>query len=460
MYYITNQNNQIIAIDSSLLDLLEVNNIDELYKKIALDDIVFSSSEEQVTIVTSLSEESYAAQKSELSGILGNLTLIQIQVSPEKPLLIDEDISTFTLTESNQELSVAEDDDALIKDLLNVNLDTEEKISLPDNDLFEDDTFILEDSEEKVQDETIEKEEISLLTDDSGENEKDTVLFDLLLPDTPENALIDEISVDEVSLEDVSADEVSVDAKDTSPIFIDIENISQQIGISTKDYNIFLNEYVDTALSLEEDLLNTQEEKYSNAIDTLSHLSNVLHLPVLSEIITQIENATAEDHKSYIESFYTTLARLTTTQPDTHKEEPLLLPETESSTVSTESFGTISLDEVQSIHFDFQLEEAANDLALPVELIEEFVHDFIEQAHTETKKMLAAYEKGDLESIQKIGHLLKGASSNLRIKALADTLYEIQFCKDISKMEALIKKYWGHFLSLETQINLTSQTRK
>jgi len=39
MYYITNQNNQIIATDPSLLALLEVENIDDLYKKIALGDI-------------------------------------------------------------------------------------------------------------------------------------------------------------------------------------------------------------------------------------------------------------------------------------------------------------------------------------------------------------------------------------------------------------------------------------
>ena len=83
-----------------------------------------------------------------------------------------------------------------------------------------------------------------------------------------------------------------------------------------------------------------------------------------------------------------------------------------------------------SKHFDFQLEEAANDLSLPVELIEEFVHDFIEQAHIETKKMLEAYEEGDLAKIQAIGHLLKGASSNLRINALSDTLYKIQFCEN------------------------------
>ncbi len=485
MYYITNQNNQIIAIDPTFLALLEVENIDELYRKIALEDIVFSSSEDEVTIVTPLSEESYTVQKSELSGILGNLTLIQVQVSPEKPLLIDDDISTFTLAESNEEPLTIEDEDELLEDLLNLNLDTDEKISLPDDDLisisdaddlFEDSTFILDDLIEEAQEETTEKEEISLLTDDLVENKEskedsateeiDDLLFDLISPNAPDNA-IDEISIDEVPVEAVPVEE-----KDTSPIFIDIENISQQIGISTKDYNIFLNEYIDTALSLEKDLLSTQEEKYSNAIDTLSHLSNVLHLPVLSEIVTQIENTASENQNKYIDSFYMTLARLTTTEQvteeepllvpetDTYEEEILPAPETESITVTTESFGTISLDDVQSIHFDFQLEEASKDLALPVELIEEFVIDFIDQAHDETKKMLKAYEKGDLETIQQIGHLLKGASSNLRIKALSDTLYEIQFCQDSSELEDLIKQYWGHFLSLETQMNLTSHTRK
>ena len=122
-------------------------------------------------------------------------------------------------------------------------------------------------------------------------------------------------------------------------------------------------------------------------------------------------------------------------------------------TVNEKSFGTISLDGIKPIHFDFQLEEAANDLSLPVELIEEFVHDFIEQCHIETEKILKAYEEGDLDAIQKIGHLLKGAASNLRINPLSDTLYKIQFCEDSSNLEHLIKDYWGHFLSFEIQIN-------
>ncbi|MEA1953011.1 MAG: hypothetical protein U9O24_01290, partial [Campylobacterota bacterium] len=127
----------------------------------------------------------------------------------------------------------------------------------------------------------------------------------------------------------------------------------------------------------------------------------------------------------------------------------------EETTQASNGFGTIELDDVEPIHFDFQMEQAATDLGLPVELIEEFVDDFIVQAHEETEKMLKCYEEGDLDAIQKIGHLLKGTSSNLRITPLADTLYEIQFCEDSSKLEKLIKFYWGHFLSLETQIKLT-----
>ena len=111
------------------------------------------------------------------------------------------------------------------------------------------------------------------------------------------------------------------------------------------------------------------------------------------------------------------------------------------------------MEGIAPIRFQFKLSEAANDLSLPVELIEEFVHDFIEQAHVETDKMLVAYEKGDLKTIQNIGHMLKGASSNLRINTLSDTLYEIQFCENSSNLENLIKQYWGQFLSLEQQID-------
>ncbi len=391
MYYIVNHAEHIIAADSSLLELLSVENINELYTKIALGEIKFTTSSEEVTITTKNGIKSYQAQNHMLSGILGDITLVHIHPSAE------------------------------------------EKISAIDDGFFD----LMSDAEEVE-----EKREEKILFDDEP--------FDLI-----SNA--EEATVEETADKEVPAEELE---DNTSPIVIDIENISQEIGISTNDYKNFLNEYIDTALALEEDLKNSEEKKYYHAISTLSHLSDILHLPVITNIIEQIENSKLDDRDSLIKSLYATIARLTTTQINIFEEEIKFHVENSAPTVekdiTAESFGIINLDNVRPIHFDFQIEEAANDLSLPIELIEEFVHDFIEQAHIETEKMLSAYEQGDLNTIQNIGHLLKGAAGNLRITALSDSLYKIQLCEDNSNLENLIKEYWGLFLSFENQINLSS----
>ncbi len=286
------------------------------------------------------------------------------------------------------------------------------------------------------------------------------------------NIMTEDTDILDLGLSD-QENEVSIDKSvfdDNGDILVNIDKVCQQIGVSHEDYETFLNEYIDTALGLEQDLQSEDNVKRSNAVATLSHLGEVLQLPVIGEIITKIDTVPANELKETVESFYGALSRVTTSPTSQAKPEMELFHTLEEDkvdlfdvevekeiepevTVNEKSFGTISLDDVKPIHFDFQLEEAANDLSLPVELIEEFVHDFIEQGHIETEKMLKAYEEGDLDAIQKIGHLLKGASSNLRINALSDTLYKIQFCEDSSDLEHLIKDYWGHFLSFEIQIN-------
>jgi len=441
MYYIVNHTQHIIAADNSLLALLSVESIDELYRKIALGDIKFTTSDEGVTITTAEGMHSYQTQNHTLSGMLGNITLVQIHPSEEAKI-----------SESNNE----------IFDLISDVEEVEEKAD--DNISFDDAPFdLIPDVEEPVIEEPIVKE--TAPEEEPKDDTSDDAPFDLISD-------VEEPVTEETTEKETAPEEEPKD--DTSPIVVDIESISQDIGISTDDYNNFLNEYIDTALTLEEDLGSLKEKKRSSAISTLSHLSNVLHLPVITNIIEQIKDTSSDDQDALIKSLYATLARLTTTQTDTSKEEmvapvveaaipteEIVIPVEETvpavkKDITTESFGTIDLSDVQPIHFDFQMEAAATDLSLPVELIEEFVHDFIEQARVETDKMLEAYEKGDLDAIQKIGHLLKGTASNLRINPLADTLYEIQFCEDSSKLENLIKEYWGHFLAFETQINLSS----
>jgi hypothetical protein len=410
MYYILNETNQIIAADDNLLELCGLSHIDELSLKIALGDIKFDfASETDLIITTDNNDKTFPVSKSSLSSMLGHLTLVTVQAEEK-----EAEQSSATLDLDSDLISYGSDTDDTVKELETVEDESE---------LFD---LVLEEKAE----ENIEKIEdsLNLLSEDAE-------TFDLGLSEEKTEAVTD----------------------DNTEILIDIERISQQIGVSHEDYDTFLDEYIDTALGLEQDLQSTDKDKRSNAVATLSHLSDVLQLPVVGDIIKRMAT---DEKKETVESFYAALSRLTTSAQSVQEEKEIDLSDIQQEVkeeptpvVNENSFGTISLDDIKPIHFDFQLEEAANDLSLPVELIEEFVHDFIEQGHIETKNMLKAYEEGNLDAIQKIGHLLKGASSNLRIKELSDTLYKIQFCEDSNDLEHLIKDYWGHFLSFEIQIN-------
>ena len=84
MYYIVNHTEHIIAADSSLLELLSVENINELYTKIALGEIAFTTSNEEIIITTKNGTESYQVQNHILSGVLGDITLVQIHPPTEE----------------------------------------------------------------------------------------------------------------------------------------------------------------------------------------------------------------------------------------------------------------------------------------------------------------------------------------------------------------------------------------
>jgi len=498
MYYLLNETKQIIAADDDFLNLCNVNHIHDLCTKTMQGDIHLDiDSETRLTLSYAEEKSIYQVTATPFSSLLGTMTLITLLKKEEelifetKPSLVEtnptEDETDFLniapYEEKDEEKIETQLDETLSDSQSNIEeLDTAENFLIDIDDIpTEKNTNTLESNqaasdtddsalfnlvsedhveEEKENDTSEEESESALETDE-------TALFDLL----PNNQLTEEKPEEEILKEDVN-----------TPIYIDLNDISQKIGISPEDYNTFLNEFIDTSLDLEKDLQSQNIDKKENAINTLSHLSEILYLPMVNEKLLSIKKSEDYTLKETVESYYTTLSRITTEIPnsDTSKndiiqekdtdeslqileisdeiEKPLTqsdeAPETQNE--NSESFGEISLEGIEPKYFDFQLEEAANDLSLPVELIEEFVHDFIEQAHIETQKMLESYNKGDLESIQNIGHLLKGASSNLRINDLSDTLYKIQFCEDPSQLEHLIKDYWAHFLSFEHQIKMLS----
>jgi len=371
---------------------------------------------------------------------------------------------TQTQTESLQEaagtLSQEETPVDLHENEPLLKIEEEETPSTPDTEMLsfeENDLFEIKEPEAETEKTLPQSEEEDVQTEVED-------LFELTIPTEADNAIA---TIEEESTP--STAEASSDQAE-GPIYIDVARISEKIGISPEDYNLFLDEYIDTALGYEQALVSDNDQEKAEALNALSHLSNVLQLPTIGALLSNIKTSSDAEREGAISTFFTALGRLTTAK----FEEPEETPEREESPepktpeergekakaaiqgTEESKYPPIDLSDVKPIHFDFQLEEAAKDLSLPVELIEEFVNDFIAQAHEETEKMLKAYERGDLETVQKIGHLLKGTASNLRINPLSDTLYEIQFNEEIDRVPELVKNYWAHFLSLENQIKLIS----
>ena len=519
MYYITNQKNQIISIDEAFLKLLGFDTIENLQKKIAREEFSFvSATPDELIVKTDNGQLVFECETTTLSSMFGDLSLHTIKskegesIESEDSKLADEALAAALRAEEEREalisLTPAEEEteedqtshEALItldNEPFSIIEDEEETAPAEESALsaleeekeaeepmisLDDEPFLLIDDEE----ETAPAEESALSAlEEEKEAEEPMISLDnepfSIAEEEKEIAPVEDTAVSTIDQTEGEKEEMLVENalsdKNTelTPILINVEEVSRTIGISAEDYTSFLNEFIDESIGLEKDLQSIDLQKQSDAIHTLKQLSSVLHLAEIADAIHKIEESTSEEKVGQIEILYNTLARLTThstesdfVAPDTSVEkeisveEPLISIEEEDTEeeLPEGSFGLLTikeLDEVKPIHFDFRLEEAAEELSLPVELIEEFVNDFLVQAREETVNMLAAYKEGNLDRVQKIGHLLKGASSNLRINPLADTLYEIQFCEDPSQLGNLIKNYWAHFISFETQMKLTSK---
>ncbi len=92
---------------------------------------------------------------------------------------------------------------------------------------------------------------------------------------------------------------------------------------------------------------------------------------------------------------------------------------------------------------------AAQELGLPVDLIEEFIGDFIQQSHDFHEPLFSALEQRDIESIKTLSHKLKGVAANLRIEDSFEVLSIINTSKDIDELSANLKYFYHLIAKLE-----------
>lgn len=290
-------------------------------------------------------------------------------------------------------------------------------------------------------------------------------------------------------------------------IYLDVEKISSEIGLSVYDYKLYLDSFIDQSIIDEKRLIEGNDKVVKN----LSNLALTLKIPHINILLLKIQKLSQPERLPLIDEYYTKLALLTLEKPEAYNEEEALenifeadhndnknqeeilnerfsdllkniddkkennddltlgeVTENTKETIGVDSIPNtlvenseiekISLDNVPELPISYSPQTAADELNLPVVLIEEFVDDFIEQARQDKDHLLTSYYQKDMDNIHELGHKLKGAASNLRINELSDILEDIQFCSNHNELKALFIKYWGHFLSLENYMKQLKRT--
>ena len=134
----------------------------------------------------------------------------------------------------------------------------------------------------------------------------------------------------------------------------------------------------------------------------------------------------------------------TTSTLDEHVERPML-GDVHYSNAEKEFLETLKIDKT----YRFDPNVAAHELGLPVDLIQEFIGDFIQQAYEFKSELFEAALKGDINNLKILSHKLKGVAANLRIEDAFETLSVINTSNDTIEIEANLKYFYTIVAKLE-----------
>ncbi len=85
---------------------------------------------------------------------------------------------------------------------------------------------------------------------------------------------------------------------------------------------------------------------------------------------------------------------------------------------------------------------ASKELGLPLDLIEEFIQDFIEQANDFKDGLYTALDEGDINNVKILSHKLKGVAANLRIEDAYEILSVINVTSDVDVIKTNLDDFY------------------
>ena len=149
---------------------------------------------------------------------------------------------------------------------------------------------------------------------------------------------------------------------------------------------------------------------------------------------------------------------------DDYKEETLeKMPQTTDSFVEEDSFKLdLDMDDLEfeeetkqevkkstvdeSVDFDnsyvYDPKVASSELGLPVDLIEEFIEDFIAQAKEFKTGLYDSLNDGDINNVKVLSHKLKGVAANLRVEDAFEVLTTVNVSNDFNEIKINLDHFY------------------
>ena len=107
--------------------------------------------------------------------------------------------------------------------------------------------------------------------------------------------------------------------------------------------------------------------------------------------------------------------------------------------------------------YNYDPQVASDELGLPIDLIEEFIEDFIAQAKEFKDELFSSLDQNDLDNIKVLSHKLKGVAANLRIEDAFNTLSIINTSSDILEVEKYLNIFYKIIAKLSGEEIATTQ---
>lgn len=480
MYCILNQSDDIIASDLEFLNLFQTNSLVDLYKMITAQNAKISLDYDKITITANSNINTYDIKLTPLTTLFGKSVLVELMSSNIKNEFIE--VPNLDIAKVHTEPDVAvqetpaqEESEIEIKEATTPNLAHEEEIEAG----IELQTIENVIAEEAQTEETEINPELQHFIHSKVTLDIPDIAKSMHLSDDDYRVFLGEYTSSiEKFKNDLESD--NEDAKNNAISFIkhittalhlpkEIEDLvnSLNAGSSKELMQNFLDVIDDIKEQNSESVPSAKNEYPANeehleieyiAIDKAEEKAEIKDEPKATssdELSIDIihDTASSYDAKPQVAVQETAPAiniadSIEIDMPgDIADKQPEAISKPEK--ITTAKSGAIDLSSVKPSPFDFILDESAKELSLPVDIVKEFIKDFIEQCHTDTDKITHKYNDGDIEKIKKLAHSLKGVASNLYIMPLADTLLELQNNDDLSEVKPLVEKYWGQFLYLE-----------